>query len=424
MSDSEDSTVTYTEVSSLFEDLSDIGSPGVVVHGYDGLLVMPEDAYGYIEAEMQEPPVPNFFPEPVYPEFMPAEDDALPTEEQPLPAADSPTGDSSGYVPESDSEEDPEEDDEDPEEDPTEYPTDRDDNDEEEESSEDEADDEEEDEDEEEEEEEEHPAPADSISPPPVRHTTTRISIRAQTPPFLSRVEAERLLALPTLPPSLLTPYSLPLPQILAPPLPVSPQLLVSSPPLSLPSPLPTSPTYAEAPLGFRAARIRLREVLPSPVYETEIPEICLPLRKRLCHTALTPRYEVGESLVAAAARQVRPAVAREDPYRFVDMVDAATGGSRYRELDYVIIDTWDDLVGAIQEIAPTTLEGVNKRVVELSTTFEQETSIKYAQMEDARDDQALLTGRVNRLFKDRSFHHHTALLMAEEARVSRAAWE
>ncbi|GKE89220.1 hypothetical protein Tco_1566695, partial [Tanacetum coccineum] len=28
MSDSEDSTVTYTEVSSPFEDMSDIGSPG------------------------------------------------------------------------------------------------------------------------------------------------------------------------------------------------------------------------------------------------------------------------------------------------------------------------------------------------------------------------------------------------------------
>ncbi|GJV44449.1 retrovirus-related pol polyprotein from transposon TNT 1-94 [Tanacetum coccineum] len=42
MSDSEDSTVTYTAVSSPFGGLSDIGSPGV-----DGSPVMPEDPYAY-----------------------------------------------------------------------------------------------------------------------------------------------------------------------------------------------------------------------------------------------------------------------------------------------------------------------------------------------------------------------------------------
>ncbi|GKG58114.1 hypothetical protein Tco_0589725, partial [Tanacetum coccineum] len=46
------------------------------------------------------------------------------------------------------------------------------------------------------------------------------------------------------------------------------------------------------------------------------------------------------------------------------------------RELDYGITDTWDDLVGAIEEIASTTLEGVNQRVTNLSTTVEQETTI------------------------------------------------
>ncbi|GJY49734.1 hypothetical protein Tco_0439690 [Tanacetum coccineum] len=58
MSDLEDSTVTYTAVSSPFEDGSDIGSPGV-----DGPPIMPEDP----------------------------EDEILPAEEQPLPAAASPT---------------------------------------------------------------------------------------------------------------------------------------------------------------------------------------------------------------------------------------------------------------------------------------------------------------------------------------------
>ncbi|GKD41150.1 hypothetical protein Tco_1261357, partial [Tanacetum coccineum] len=63
---------------------------------------------------------------------MPLEDEILPAEEQPLLAAASPTADSPGYVPESDSEEESEADDnEDPGEDPTDYPADQDDDDEE-----------------------------------------------------------------------------------------------------------------------------------------------------------------------------------------------------------------------------------------------------------------------------------------------------
>ncbi|GKF49848.1 hypothetical protein Tco_0143099, partial [Tanacetum coccineum] len=170
MSDSEDSTVTYTAVSSPFADLPDIGSPGV-----DGPPVMLEDPYVYVVAAFQAPPSPDYVPgpeyppspdfvlEPVYLEFMPPEDEVLLAEEQPLPAALSPTSDSPGYVPESDPEEDPEEDDdEDPEEDPADYPADRgDDGDDEDESSNDDKDDDvyiEEDE------EEEHLAPVDSTN--------------------------------------------------------------------------------------------------------------------------------------------------------------------------------------------------------------------------------------------------------------------
>ncbi|GJY26926.1 hypothetical protein Tco_0401652 [Tanacetum coccineum] len=205
-SDSEDSTITYTEVSSLFEDLSDIGSPGVIVYGDDGLPMMLEDPYAYVEAAVQDPLPPYFIPELVYLEFMPPEDDVFPAKEQPLPAAVSPTADSPGYITESDPEEDPkEEDDEDLKEDPTNYPTDKDDDDDEEESSRDDADDEEEDEGEDEEEEEEHLAPVNSV-PPPIYCTTARMSIRAQTPiPFPSEAEVDRLLAIPTPPSSPLT---------------------------------------------------------------------------------------------------------------------------------------------------------------------------------------------------------------------------
>ncbi|GKC51927.1 hypothetical protein Tco_1074672, partial [Tanacetum coccineum] len=179
MSDSEDSTVTYTEVSSLFEDLSDIGSSGVIVHGYDGLTIMPEDPYAYVEAALQASPSPDYVPGPEELEQAPPPPDL--------------------YIVESDPEEEPKEDDDkDPMEDPTDYPTDKDDDDDEEESSGDDTDDEDED--------KEHPAPADSA---PV--------------PFLSEADVKRLLALPNSLPSPLTPLSSPLPPIPSPPLPASP---------------------------------------------------------------------------------------------------------------------------------------------------------------------------------------------------------
>nr|GEY41111.1 hypothetical protein [Tanacetum cinerariifolium] len=257
MSDSEDSTVTYTEVSSPFDDLSDIGFLGV-----DGLPMMPHDSYAYVEAALQPPPSPDY-------------DDVLIADEQPLPAAVSLTADSPGYIPEFYHEEDPEED---VEEDPADYPTNREDDDKEEESSRDEADDEEEDDDEDEE-EEEHPALADSI-PPLVHHVTVRMSVQAQTPISLPlETEVSRLLAIPTPPPSPLSPLSSPLPPILSP----LPHIL--SPPLHIsPPPLPASPTY---PLGYRAAMIKLRAESTSTSYPP--PPIVLP---KLGH--LWPYYIPG----------------------------------------------------------------------------------------------------------------------------------
>nr|GFC73354.1 hypothetical protein [Tanacetum cinerariifolium] len=46
-----------------------------------------------------------------------------------------------------------------------------------------------------------------------------------------------------------------------------------------------------------------------------------------------------------------------------------------------------------------------------------------YAMIEEKRDDQALQRARVNRLFRDRRYHTHTARLMEGEARASRTAW-
>nr|GEV03636.1 hypothetical protein [Tanacetum cinerariifolium] len=114
----------------------------------------------------------------------------------------------------------------------------------------------------------------------------------------------------------------------------------IPSRPLPIPSPPPDSPT------------------------RIEIPESCLPLRKRLRFASPTPSQKVVESLAAGTARQDEPAVARDDPYSlvreglygFVDRVDVALGHPMSKELGYGITDTWDELVGANEEIAPTTL--------------------------------------------------------------------
>ncbi|GKA61704.1 hypothetical protein Tco_0761223 [Tanacetum coccineum] len=122
MSDSDESGITYKEISSTFEELSNIGSPGV-------------------------------------------EDEVFSAEEQPLPAATSPIAQSPDYVPESDLEADPEEDDdEDPEEDPVDYPTDGgDDGDDEDESLKEDEDDDMDIEADDDDEEEEHLAPPDFV---------------------------------------------------------------------------------------------------------------------------------------------------------------------------------------------------------------------------------------------------------------------
>ncbi|GKD65588.1 hypothetical protein Tco_1307696, partial [Tanacetum coccineum] len=112
---------------------------------------------------------PDYVPEPIYPEYIPLEDEhELSAEEQPLPPVDSPTAESPGYVSESDLKEVPEEyEDDETEDGPVNYPIDEGDDrdDDDDDSSRDDADDEDEDEDEEEEDEEEdeeHLAPADS----------------------------------------------------------------------------------------------------------------------------------------------------------------------------------------------------------------------------------------------------------------------
>ncbi|GJZ10692.1 putative reverse transcriptase domain-containing protein [Tanacetum coccineum] len=249
---------------------------------------------------------------------------------------------------------DPEEDSRDESEDgPTDYRADGGDNDDDNDDSfGDDADDEDEEEaseQEEKEDEDEHLASADStivsptIHPIPSAEDTEPFETDefAATPPPPPTYQVARLLAIPTPPPSPLTPLSSPLPQI--------PSL-----------PTHTSPTYAEAPLGYRAAEIRLRAASPlssptsppthhqlplpppsSPLLppvdrREEVPEADLPPRKRLCLIAPTPRFEVGESSTTIAARHPGLRAARTTNYGFVDMVDDTPRRHVPREIDLI----------------------------------------------------------------------------------------
>ncbi|GJW58319.1 hypothetical protein Tco_0105050 [Tanacetum coccineum] len=130
-----------------------------------------------------------------------------------------------------------------------------------------------------------------------------------------------------------------------------------------------------------------------------DTPEAKLPPRKRLCLTALTSRYEVGESLTAAP----RPA-----------------GG---HGIDYGIRDTWVDPREAAEEIAPVTLKGVNTKVTKLAVVQEQDTQDIYAVIEDAQDRQTRIFQSVETLIDDRQYHYETARLLDQEALVSLEAW-
>nr|GEW49049.1 hypothetical protein [Tanacetum cinerariifolium] len=211
--------------------------------------------------EPEAPPSLDYIPGPEYPEYLLPANDVLPAEEQPLPAAVSPTAD--------------------------------------------------------EEEEEEYlaltvPAPAlyssipafedpdetepfeegeTAATPPPFGYrVAARIFVQPHIlMPFCSESEVERLLTIPT------PPTSYPLPPFLM-PLPIF-TLLPPPPPIILPR--------------TRASMVLMRS--------RECSEADMPLQKRTRFTTSTGGYKVGESSVAAAARQIRPALTEADSCRAED---------------------------------------------------------------------------------------------------------
>ncbi|GKC03441.1 putative reverse transcriptase domain-containing protein [Tanacetum coccineum] len=229
--------------------------------------------------------------------------------------------------------------------------------------------------------EEEHLAPADSavvvptvelvsppkgtepvIPPPSTNITTTRARITVWLQASISlppEVEVERLLAMPTLPPSPLISLSPPstgecLARCMA------PSARLSPPPVSSPL-LPSSGCTTQ----IQTLRIASTQAL---VDASERPP-----RKRSYLFALGSRYEVGESSTA------RPTGGRGIDYGFVNTLDVEERRRGIREVGYGIRDTWVDPAEAIPEIAPMTMGEVNTRVTELVELHEHDTQDLYA---------------------------------------------
>ncbi|GKD18900.1 putative reverse transcriptase domain-containing protein [Tanacetum coccineum] len=404
MSDLEHSTFTYTSISSDYEEPSDVGSPEVVVYGYDALPMHPPST-DYVPGP-EHPPSPvyvPYVPEPAYPEFMPLEDDVFPNEEQPLPAAVSPTVDSPGYITKSDPKEDPkeEEDDEDLEEDLDDYLDDKDDK-EEEESFGDDADDKEEDEGEDEEEEEEHLAPADSVPPPQTGTRRARMTVRPQ-PPIAASIGAlivvvGATLPLPSPPPS---------------PLPISP----THPLETLPPGTPPSGTPPLLPISLPTSSPPL--LLPSTDCRADVLEVMLPPQKWLCITP-GPRYEIEESSSAPTARPTRGF--RAD-YGFVGTLDAEIRRDMDKEIGYEITKFWEDPDEIAEEILATDVAALGKRITDFVTTDRQDTDEIYRRLDYAQDDRLVMSGQLNLLRRDKCSYGRTARLMEGEARAAQEAW-
>ncbi|GKE31039.1 hypothetical protein Tco_1450361, partial [Tanacetum coccineum] len=246
-----------------------------------------------------------------------------------------------------------------------------------------------------------------------------------------SDTEVARLLIILTPPPSPLSPWSSPLPQIPSPPLPVSPLLPLAHPPL------PVSPTY---PLGYRAAIIRLRAEAPSTSHSPP-PHIILshtradtppsgtpPLLPILLHTSSPPFHLLSTDCIvdrpkSSSARTARPPGGFQMDYGFFATMDREIMRDLERDVGYGITDTWDEMLVDMPGAPATDDTELGRQMIEFATRVRKDTDEIYVRLDDEQTERQLMAGRLNMLYRDRRTHARIALLMKREARTSREAW-
>nr|GFB34176.1 hypothetical protein [Tanacetum cinerariifolium] len=130
---------------------------------------------------------------------------------------------------------------------------------------------------------------------------------------------------------------------------------------------------------------------LPSASRKEHRPEVTLPPRKRL-DIALGPRYEVGESSSAAAAR---PAGGFRADYGFVATVDREIMCDPEREVGYEITDSWDEIVKTLQGAPVSTDTELGGYVREFEMRVRQDTDEIYMRLDDEQTERQLLAGDI-----------------------------
>ncbi|GJV57372.1 hypothetical protein Tco_1458377 [Tanacetum coccineum] len=159
--------------------------------------------------------------------------------------------------------------------------------------------------------------------------------------------------------------------------------------------------------------------LLPFTDRRADRPEVCLPPQNKLC-IALGPRYEVGESSSAPAAR---PTGGFRAGYGFVATLDRDIRRDPDRDVGYGITDTWDEMIEGMPRAPAIDETELGRRLRDLVTTVKQDTNKIYRRLDEAQEAKAVLSGWLNLLGRDRRAYAYTALPIEREARLSREAW-
>ncbi|GJX10610.1 hypothetical protein Tco_0200469 [Tanacetum coccineum] len=359
-SDNASSAVTYTSISSDSNGLS-WGIPLVnagelpEMNPYEEVAQQGQ-AHPLLPVYVPDPMeldehVPLYVLEPEHPEYHVPSDDDIQVEDHPYADDASPTAESPGYIdPREEHEPEDDDDDDDDTDDEDEEPT-------------------------EDEEEEQHIAPADSSAIPVVDPVPSAGDTEAfetdesaptpgshQTKVLFSQTRLRREQKTVRLEPPMSASIEARIAKHAAAPIP------------------PTSPAYDQAPLGHRAAMIRIRD---------DIPEEDMPPQRRFILTAPPPGCDVAESSVAVA-RPLR------GQYDFVDTVEARQGLIRSPGHDARTVaraaDRAED-VGYVRALQAskhrmmTSIEEVNLRVSYQAQVRRQKSKDFYTQLHDARTD-------------------------------------
>ncbi|GKG19279.1 hypothetical protein Tco_0376378, partial [Tanacetum coccineum] len=119
--------------------------------------------------------------------------------------------------------------------------------------------------------------------------------------------------------------------------------------------------------------------VLPSTSRREDRPEVTLPPQNRL-GIALIPRYEVGESPSAVAAR---PARGLRADYGFVATMDREIRRDPEREVGYGITDSWDEIVKTLQGAPVSTNTELGRHMTAFETRVRQDMDEIYTRLDN-----------------------------------------